>query len=596
MQMHQNQVRKAKTDTNISSIPPTPKPTSSLPVIKQKTNAEGLVEHAERLEKFQKLDTSMVQMGPPRLSNGSPIQPKLTIGAPGDVYEQEADRVAKQVVTQIHSPKSLNTPSSAQRQDLPEQDELMMKPIIQRHNGPKDANPNLEQAINQSRGGGRPLDDTIRGPMEQAFGANFGGVRVHSDTKAHQLNESIQARAFTTGQDLFFRQGAYQPGSRVGQELLAHELTHVVQQNGLEKSSTSEVQRLNRKTNGSQDTIQSNEAFKNVFVSSESINNVIQCSGKYTSVEQKAKGSQKISQTELEEATKEWLEEMVKDEGYKDAEGKTVDTSVIQGLSIVWGEDYGVNLFFIDLPSVDAVTQDIKNGTFKMILRHEMSHYIRSTDKDPAALDEVDDLVNSIDLDKLIAKYPSAKGQEEHWKEEIRADLQSVVLKYRENKCFPSDSELKAYEASLGAHGNQGMDSMHPPANERVKYMKTLISRLTPSKCCYLTTACIQAKNLPDDCEELTLLRQFRDNYLVKKKSGSELIDLYYQYSPMIVRTIEEDEDKDLIYRYIYTVIRKCVDAIKKGELEDTYKIYCEMVVKLKKKFIPNVQVPKYKI
>lgn len=232
MQTHQTQSQQAKTDAVPTSTPPVTQPTSPSPIIEPKSNAEGLAEHAERLEKFQRLDTSMVQMGPPRLTNGNPIQPKLTIGAPGDKYEQEADRVAKQVVTQMHSPKGLNPPSSAQRQDLPEQDELMMKPNIQRHNGPKDATPNLEQAINQSRGGGRPLDDKIRGPMEQAFGANFGGVRVHSDRKAHQLNESIQARAFTTGQDLFFRQGAYQPGNRAGQELLAHELTHVIQQNG----------------------------------------------------------------------------------------------------------------------------------------------------------------------------------------------------------------------------------------------------------------------------------------------------------------------------------------------------------------------------
>ena len=68
--------------------------------------------------------------------------------------------------------------------------------------------------------------------MEQAFGADFSGVKVHTDGQSDQLNQSIQARAFTTGQDIFFRQGQYDPGSKGGQELLAHELTHVVQQNG----------------------------------------------------------------------------------------------------------------------------------------------------------------------------------------------------------------------------------------------------------------------------------------------------------------------------------------------------------------------------
>jgi hypothetical protein len=67
--------------------------------------------------------------------------------------------------------------------------------------------------------------------MGKAMGADFSGVRVHTDSQSDELNQSIQAKAFTTGQDVFFRRGAYDPGSRGGQELIAHELTHVVQQN-----------------------------------------------------------------------------------------------------------------------------------------------------------------------------------------------------------------------------------------------------------------------------------------------------------------------------------------------------------------------------
>ncbi|HBL14860.1 MAG TPA: hypothetical protein DD379_26415, partial [Cyanobacteria bacterium UBA11162] len=93
-------------------------------------------------------------------------------------------------------------------------------------------------------GGGQAIADNIREPMEQAMGADFSGVKVHTDGQSHQLNQSIQARAFTTGQDIFFRQGEYDPGSRGGQELLAHELTHVVQQNGnaVQRSHTPEIQ------------------------------------------------------------------------------------------------------------------------------------------------------------------------------------------------------------------------------------------------------------------------------------------------------------------------------------------------------------------
>jgi hypothetical protein len=66
--------------------------------------------------------------------------------------------------------------------------------------------------------------------MEQVFGADFSGVKVHTDADADVLNQSLQARAFTTGKDIFFRSGEYRPDDTSGQRLLAHELTHVVQQ------------------------------------------------------------------------------------------------------------------------------------------------------------------------------------------------------------------------------------------------------------------------------------------------------------------------------------------------------------------------------
>jgi hypothetical protein len=210
-----------------------------------------------------------------------PIQPKLTIGQPGDKYEQEADQMAQQVVSQINAPAPQHSDQgqqgqTVQRQEAPEEEELAQtkplanslqrqeshedeevaqkkpltdtlqrqesqedelaqtKPLLQRKSdgGGTAATPNLEASIHQAQGGGQALSDNIRKPMERAFGADFSGVKVHTDNQSDQLNQSIQAKAFTTGQDIFFRQGAYDPGSRGGQELLAHELTHVVQQNG----------------------------------------------------------------------------------------------------------------------------------------------------------------------------------------------------------------------------------------------------------------------------------------------------------------------------------------------------------------------------
>ncbi|MEZ4589764.1 MAG: DUF4157 domain-containing protein [Chloroflexota bacterium] len=96
------------------------------------------------------------------------------------------------------------------------------------HGGPVDSH--IEAQINQSRGGGQPMEDSIRQPMEQAFGADFSDVRIHTDAQAHNLNEAIQARAFTTGNDIYFKEGEYSPSNTAGQELLAHEITHVIQQ------------------------------------------------------------------------------------------------------------------------------------------------------------------------------------------------------------------------------------------------------------------------------------------------------------------------------------------------------------------------------
>lgn len=89
----------------------------------------------------------------------------------------------------------------------------------------------VESAIDRSRGGGQALDANMSLQMNSAFNADFSGVRVHTGPEADSMNRGLNAKAFTTGQDIFFRQGEYNTGSSGGRELLAHELTHVAQQN-----------------------------------------------------------------------------------------------------------------------------------------------------------------------------------------------------------------------------------------------------------------------------------------------------------------------------------------------------------------------------
>ena len=85
--------------------------------------------------------------------------------------------------------------------------------------------------INNQRGGGQALDSSIQTQMGSTTGHDFKDVRVHTSPESDDLNRELDAKAFTTGNDVFFREGQYDPHSSSGQELIAHELTHVVQQN-----------------------------------------------------------------------------------------------------------------------------------------------------------------------------------------------------------------------------------------------------------------------------------------------------------------------------------------------------------------------------
>nr|MDJ0621417.1 DUF4157 domain-containing protein [Desulfocapsaceae bacterium] len=89
----------------------------------------------------------------------------------------------------------------------------------------------LEQRIQNSRGNGNPLPDTVLKDMEQQFGRDFSHVVIHNDNEAAEICEEINARAFTIGNDIYFALGEFTPETEGGRELLAHELAHVMQQN-----------------------------------------------------------------------------------------------------------------------------------------------------------------------------------------------------------------------------------------------------------------------------------------------------------------------------------------------------------------------------
>jgi len=111
--------------------------------------------------------------------------------------------------------------------------------IARQGQGETEVDDEVEQTINRKRGGGQGLDSKVKTQMESAMDADFSGVRIHTDGEADSLNRRLNAKAFTTGEDIFFRSGEYQPGRASGRELIAHELTHVIQQNsGLHRKMT----------------------------------------------------------------------------------------------------------------------------------------------------------------------------------------------------------------------------------------------------------------------------------------------------------------------------------------------------------------------
>lgn len=103
---------------------------------------------------------------------------------------------------------------------------------------------------------------------------------------------------------------------------------------------------------------------------------------------------------------------------------------------------------------------------------------------------------------------------------------------------------------------------------------------------CYLTTACTEMQSLPDDCHELTVLRQFRDGYMKQQEQGPSDIDEYYQMAPLLVDIIDQRKDRETIYMKIYTdVIVPCVELIEAGQNQEAYDRYKAMVLDLKEQY-----------
>ena len=151
------------------------------------------------------------------------VQAQLETTTPGDTYEQEADRMADMVMRKIDG---ANTSEATPSNHCPTL-------TISCFGGTSmPISSQMESQLQSMQGGGHAMPEGLRVQMEGSFGHDFSNVRLHTDSAAADMSSSINAKAFTHGNDIYFNQGQFQPNTAAGQHLIAHELTHTVQQGG----------------------------------------------------------------------------------------------------------------------------------------------------------------------------------------------------------------------------------------------------------------------------------------------------------------------------------------------------------------------------
>lgn len=193
---------------------------------------------------FKKAEGKHPSGGSSFFTPANTIQAKLTVGQPDDVYEKEADAVADQVLQGGAPSKTFFQPvsspaiqSKCAECEQEEQDKVQRKPAISplQSNGAAHtpvASAPVSAAIESSKGNGQYLPSETRLFMQERMGVDFKNVTIHNDATAVRLSRDLQAKAFTVGNDIYFNEGEFAPETDQGKHLLAHELTHVVQQTG----------------------------------------------------------------------------------------------------------------------------------------------------------------------------------------------------------------------------------------------------------------------------------------------------------------------------------------------------------------------------
>jgi len=211
------------------------------------------------LQAFRPAESNNTYSGPGKLPF---IQTKLTVNTPGDQYEQEADAMADKVM-RMKSPFLPPTRSDGfhiQRKCAACEEED--KHVHRKENTATETqgNDELSNYVGSLGSSGQALPESSRQFFEPRFGQDFSNVRVHTDTVAAKSAQSINALAYTTGNNIVFNKGQYTPGSESGQRLLAHELTHVEQQNNKKLRSSPIMRKSPKKHSSTKNSHEANDS------------------------------------------------------------------------------------------------------------------------------------------------------------------------------------------------------------------------------------------------------------------------------------------------------------------------------------------------
>lgn len=203
----------------------------------------------------------------------------------------------------------------------------------------------------------------------------------------------------------------------------------------------------------------------------------------------------------------------------------------------------------------ESYEKDIKTNAIDLYVHQMASELDVDIDVDELMKKDIQTLTKDIDIETILQKYERSKSQIDN----LMDKLQDIT------------------------------ETEYTPLIRNVR--RAPVRQTSTWDCCFITTACIRAQGLPDDCAALTTLRRFRDEYMRLLDDGELLIETYYQHSPAIVRAIDQRPDAQTIYRHLYDTIIACVTAIHAKHLTEALHTYITMVLTLRATYTPNLTI-----